>query len=275
MVMEYTFVSFVLTIVFALIYGIRIGRSSVSVVPSKIVLEPYRHVGGDRPSDVAIAAKAAQQAGFIAQGQRCPGPCSGDSGCLWPRLWYRRGLQRACSQALARALAKLLEPLEPMFIEESVLVENMEAFREITRHTTIPIATGERLFSRWDYKGLLRDGYVDIVQPDLSHAECKKIASMAEAYDVALAPHCPLLWRHAWMPPVIMPLSRFNYLHYNQGADLLWTISKTKRCLSTATGWLRFPRGPGSGWKSTRNSFAKRRKLVISRVQYRDIKIGQ
>ncbi|RUS21375.1 mandelate racemase/muconate lactonizing protein [Jimgerdemannia flammicorona] len=52
-----------------------------------------------------------------------------------------------------------------MFIEESVLVENMEAFREITRHTTIPI-----------------DGFT----------ECKKIASMAEAYDVALAPHCPL-----------------------------------------------------------------------------------
>ena len=52
------------------------------------------------------------------------------------------------------------------------------------------------MFSRWDFKSVLADGYVDIIQPDLSHAggitECKKIASMAEAYDVALAPHCPL-----------------------------------------------------------------------------------
>ncbi|MGO8658135.1 enolase C-terminal domain-like protein, partial [Rhizobium ruizarguesonis] len=54
----------------------------------------------------------------------------------------------------------------------------------------------ERLFSRWDFKQVLSDGYVDIIQPDLSHAggitECRKIAAMAEAYDVALAPHCPL-----------------------------------------------------------------------------------
>ena len=59
-----------------------------------------------------------------------------------------------------------------------------------------PIATGERLFSRYDFKRLLQAGGVDIIQPDLSHAggitEVKKIASMAEAYDVALAPHCPL-----------------------------------------------------------------------------------
>ena len=52
------------------------------------------------------------------------------------------------------------------------------------------------MFSRWDFKSLLSDGYVDIIQPDLSHAggisECRKIAAMAEAYDVAVAPHCPL-----------------------------------------------------------------------------------
>ena len=83
-----------------------------------------------------------------------------------------------------------------MFLEEPVLSENMESFADVARACNIPIATGERLFSRWDFKRLLNTGAIDIIQPDLSHAggitEVKKIASMAEAYDVALAPHCPL-----------------------------------------------------------------------------------
>ena len=97
---------------------------------------------------------------------------------------------------MAKVLAKKLEEFDPMFLEEPVLCENMEEFPEIAACCNIPIATGERLFSRYDFKRLLRTGGVDIIQPDLSHAggvtEVKKIASMAEAYDVALAPHCPL-----------------------------------------------------------------------------------
>ena len=63
-----------------------------------------------------------------------------------------------------------LEEFEPMFIEEPVLCENMEAFPEIAAACNIPIATGERLFSRYDFKRLLTHGGVDIIQPDLSHA---------------------------------------------------------------------------------------------------------
>lgn len=97
---------------------------------------------------------------------------------------------------MAKILAKKLEEFDLMFIEEPVLCDNMELFPEIARSCNLPIATGERLYSRWDFKRLLNIGGVDIIQPDLSHAggltEVKKIASMAEAYDVALAPHCPL-----------------------------------------------------------------------------------
>lgn len=97
---------------------------------------------------------------------------------------------------MAKILAKKLEEFDPMFIEEPVLCENMEVFKEIAVACNIPIATGERLFTKYDFKRLLQAGGVDIIQPDLSHAggltEVKKIASMAEAYDVALAPHCPL-----------------------------------------------------------------------------------
>ena len=83
---------------------------------------------------------------------------------------------------MAKVLAKELEQFKMMFIEEPVLCDNMESFAEIARHTCIPIATGERMYTRWDYKRLFDQKVVDIVQPDLSHAggiwECRKIAAM-------------------------------------------------------------------------------------------------
>ena len=85
-------------------------------------------------------------------------------------------------KSMAKVLAKELETYHPMFIEEPVLSEDIEALREVARYTSTPIATGERMFSRWDFKRVLTDGYVDIIQPDQSHAggisECKKIAAM-------------------------------------------------------------------------------------------------
>lgn len=99
-------------------------------------------------------------------------------------------------KATAKTLLKELEPFQILFVEEPVLIENEEAFAELHSCTKIPLATGERSFTRWGFKQMLTKGYVDIIQPDLSHAggisEVKKIASMAEAFDVALAPHCPL-----------------------------------------------------------------------------------
>src|SRR3546814_8202959 len=97
---------------------------------------------------------------------------------------------------MAKQLAKLLEPLGLLFIEEPLLSENHEGLVQIAQITSIPIALGERLYSRWDFKPFLAGGAVDIIQPDLSHAgglsECRRIAAMAEAYDVAVAPHWPL-----------------------------------------------------------------------------------
>lgn len=98
--------------------------------------------------------------------------------------------------SMARTLLKELEPLKPLFIEEPVLVENLDAFADLHRRSNIPLATGERSFTRWGFKELLERGCADIIQPDLSHAggisEVRRIAAMAETYDVALAPHCPL-----------------------------------------------------------------------------------
>lgn len=99
-------------------------------------------------------------------------------------------------KGMVKMMAKALEPYQPYFLEEAVLSENNEALSHLQSYTSIPIATGERMYSRWDFKKIIQEGLVDIVQPDLSHAggitEVKKIATMAEAYDIAIAPHCPL-----------------------------------------------------------------------------------
>jgi galactonate dehydratase len=100
------------------------------------------------------------------------------------------------ARPMAKWVAEELEPYRPMFIEEPIVPDQNDALAKLEAHTSIPIATGERMYTRWDFKRILEDNSVDVVQPDLSCAggitEVRKIASMAEAYDVALAPHCPI-----------------------------------------------------------------------------------
>lgn len=175
-------------------------------------MKVYSWIGGDRPSDVAAAAKERQSAGFSAIKMNATEELSYiDSYDKIDAVLERVASIREAvgkyfgiaidfhgrvHRPMARILAKKLEEFDPMFIEEPVLCENMEAFTEIAAACNIPIATGERLFSKWDFKRLFSCGGVNIIQPDLSHAggitEVKKIAAMAEAHDIALAPHCPL-----------------------------------------------------------------------------------
>jgi galactonate dehydratase len=158
-------------------------------------------------------------------------------------------------RAMAKRLVRALEPHGPLFIEEPVLPEHPEALRELARWTSVPIACGERLYTRWGFKDVLASGAVDIVQPDLSHAggllECRKIAAMAEAFDVAVAPHCPLgpialaacLQLDACTPnAVIQELSL--RMHYNEGADLLDYVSDTA-VFEIVDGYMAVPTGPG------------------------------
>ena len=172
----------------------------------------YSWIGGDRPSDVGNAAKAKMDEGFTAIKMNATEELQMiDSYDKIDAVLERvAAIREACGKyfgiaidfhgrvhkPMAKVLAKKLEEFDPMFIEEPVLCENMEVFKEIAACTNIPIATGERLFSKWDFKRLFKAGGIDIIQPDLSHAggitEVKKIAAMAESYDIALAPHCPL-----------------------------------------------------------------------------------
>jgi len=160
-------------------------------------------------------------------------------------------------KAMAKQLACTLEPLKPLFIEEPLLSENFEGLRQISQLTSIPIALGERLYTRWDFKEFLSQGIVDIVQPDPSHAggisECRRIAAAAEACDVGFAPHCPLgplafatcLQLAAATPNFLieeMPIG----IHYNEGADLL-TYVRNKEVFAIADGHVAVPTGVGLG----------------------------
>lgn len=100
------------------------------------------------------------------------------------------------SPALALELIQELAPYKPMFIEEPVLPENVDAMVRVAQKSPVPIATGERLYTKWGFREIIEKQGALILQPDLSHAggilECKKIAAMAEVYYMTIAPHCPL-----------------------------------------------------------------------------------
>lgn len=100
------------------------------------------------------------------------------------------------SPAMAPVLCEALKPYHPFFIEEPVLPENVDCMVNVARSTTIPIAAGERLFGKWQYRELLEKQAVAIVQPDICHCggifEGRKIAVMSELYFGSVAPHNPL-----------------------------------------------------------------------------------
>jgi galactonate dehydratase len=100
------------------------------------------------------------------------------------------------SPAMAIQFARALEPYRPMFLEEPCLPENVDTMVRVARSTSIPIATGERLFTKWGCREVLEKQAAAILQPDPSHCggifEARKIAAMAEVYYAGVAPHCPL-----------------------------------------------------------------------------------
>ena len=236
-------------------------------------MKVYSWIGGDRPTDVGNAAKEKQEAGFRAIKMNATEELQMvDSYEKIDQVLERvAAIREKCGKyfgiaidfhgrvhkPMAKILAKKLEEFDPMFIEEPVLCEHMENFKEIAAACNIPIATGERLYSRYDFKRLLQAGGVDIIQPDLSHAggitEVKKIAAMAEAYDVALAPHCPL-------GPIALSaclnVDAVSYnaviqeqsigIHYNVGKSVLDYV-KNKKDFEFTEGYVKLSQIPGLG----------------------------
>ena len=144
-----------------------------------------------------------------------------------------------------------------MFMEEVVLPENEEYFKDVAGLVSTPLATGERLCSRWAFKNLFRQGAVDIIQPDVALvggiSEMKKIIATAEAFDMAAAPHAPYgpialaatLQVDACSPNVFIQEQSLG-IHYNKGFDLLDFV-KNKDVFEYKDGFVDLPTKPGLG----------------------------
>jgi len=233
-------------------------------------VQVYGWIGGDRPQDVAAAARARKAQGFSIvkmNGVAETGYLESTKAlyAVADRLEAVKAegvevgidFHGRVHRAVAKQLVVTLEPLRPLFIEEPVLSEHIEALTQIGRLSSVPIALGERLYNRWDFKPFLAAGVVDIFQPDLSHAggisEGRRIAAMAEAYDVTVAPHCPLgplalasCLQLAGCTPNVTLQEMSLGIHYHTESDL-YTYVKNPAVLTPREGYLEIPTGPGLG----------------------------
>lgn len=217
-------------------------------------MKMYSWVGGDRPSDIIEQIAKLKEGGFDTFKMNG----TEELGLLDTSAAVDKAVQRVAeireafgntiefgldfhgrvAAPMAKTLLRELEQFRPLFVEEPVLAEQAEYYPRLAEMTSIPLAAGERMYSRFEFKNVFAAGGLSIVQPDLSHAggitECLKIASMAEAYDITLAPHCPL-GPVALASCLAVDFVSYNAvlqeqsmgIHYNKGGELLdYVINK-------------------------------------------------
>ncbi len=257
------------------IKGKALGVNVTELLGGKVrdKIKAYSWVGGDRPSDVVEGINKLREIGFDTfKLNGCE-----DLGYIDTHKKIRHSISIAAdirkefgddiefgldfhgrvTAPMAKIMMKELEPYHPFFIEEPVLAENYEYYRILADNSDLLIAAGERMYSRYDFKRVLEARGIFILQPDLSHAggitECMKIAALCEAYDVALAPHCPL-GPVALASCLAVDMVSYNAalqeqsmgIHYNQGAELLTYVNNPEDfCMSD--GYLHALTKPGLG----------------------------
>lgn len=233
----------------------------------------YSWIGGDRPADTAAQAQAAVARGFTAvkmngteemqyidshaKVEQAVANVAMIRESVGKHIGIGVDFHGRVHKPMAKVLMRELRDFNLMFIEEPVLSEHLEVIPELAAIGAAPIALGERLYSRWDFKRVFAQGGVDIIQPDPSHAggitETCKIAAMAEAYDIAVALHCPLgpiaLAANLQIDAVCYNAfiqEQSLGIHYNQGNDLLDYVHN-RDAFDYQDGYVAMPGGPGLG----------------------------
>ena len=240
--------------------------------PVRDRIRVYGWVGGDEPEEVADQIAEQVEAGLTAVKMNASGRMSRLASVAELDGVVRRvaaarevlgdhrdvavDFHGRFTLANARRVAPLLEPYRPFFLEEPVVPENSHLIGELVRATTTPVSTGERLYSRQEFLPVLQAG-IAVAQPDLSHAggitETRKIASLAEVFDVQLAPHCPLgplalaaCLQVGFATPNFLIQEQSIGIHYNQGAEVLDYLVDTVP-LQFVDGHVERLTGPGLG----------------------------
>ncbi|KAB8170958.1 galactonate dehydratase [Streptomyces sp. 3MP-14] len=239
--------------------------------PVRDRIRVYGWIGGDRPADLAEQANASAEMGLTAvkmNGSAELGPVDTPARvravvervatvreALGDELDLAVDFHGRFSPAMARRVLPLLEPHLPLFVEEPVVPELSARLPELAAASSVPLATGERLYSRWDFDPVLRSG-IAVAQPDLSHAggisEVRRIAAAAETHGVTLAPHCPL-GPIALAASLQIDLAVPNFLiqeqstgiHYNTIEPLDYLLDRSVFALHE--GHMLPPTGPGLG----------------------------
>lgn len=236
-------------------------------------MKMYSWVGGDRPAEVIADIRKLQAIGFDTfKLNGCEEMALIDNSrtvdaavavvaeireAFGNAIEFGLDFHGRVAAPMARVLIRELEPYRPLFIEEPVLAEQAEYYPRLAAMTHIPIAAGERMFSRYDFKRVFTAGGIAIIQPDLSHAggitECHKIAAMAEAWDIALAPHCPLgplalasCLHVDFVAHNAMLQEQSMGIHYNQGAELFDYVLNPED-FRFHDGYMLPPKKPGLG----------------------------
>ena len=236
-------------------------------------IKVYSWIGGDRPSEVAEQAQDRFDRGFTAVKMNA----TEELHYIDSYKKVDEVVERVASirerfgdamdigvdfhgrvhKPMAKVLAKALEPFHPMFLEEVVLPENEEHYKEVADAVAVPLATGERLYTRWQFKNIFKQGAIDIIQPDVALCggilETRKIAAMAEAHDMAVAPHAPYgpvalaatLQVDSCTPNVFIQEQSLG-IHYNKGFDLLDFV-KNKVVFQYKDCYVDLPSKPGLG----------------------------
>lgn len=232
----------------------------------------YAWVGGDEPSELAEQIAAQVAAGFTAvkvnaSGRMSPIASPAEVVAVVQRaaaareaLGPDRDMAIDChgrfTPATARRVLPELAPLRPLFVEEPVLPEHGHVLAAIIASTPVPVAVGERIFSRAGFLPVLQAG-VAVVQPDLSHAggitEVTRIASLADTFGAHLAPHCPLgpialaaSLQVGFATPNLLIQEQSLGIHYNKDADLLSYVADPEPFRFT-DGHAHLTRLPGLG----------------------------
>jgi len=233
----------------------------------------YIWIGGDRPTNLVADAKAAIERGFTAVKMNiCEELAIVDTYAAVDRIVAQLSeLRQAVGSRLdlafdfhgrvhapmARVLVRELEPLRPMFIEDPVAPGQLEALAQLSAATSIPLAVGERMHGRAEFKALFEARAAQVINPDPAHvggiSETVRLGAMAEVYDVALAPHCPLgpialaacLQIDAVCHNAFIQEQSLG-MQYNTSNDLLDYMTETNR-FQYDSGAIRIPNGPGLG----------------------------
>jgi len=241
--------------------------------PVRDKVKTYCWIGGDRPEGLVAQATALKARGFTAAKMNVCGELQiVDSFAKIKAIVKQLGDLRDAvgfdmdlafdfhgrvHAPMAKVLLRELEPIRPIFVEDAVVSAQIDVMADLARSTTVPLCVGERLHSRYDFKQVFEKRAAAIVNPDTAHvggiSEIVRIGAWAEAYDVALAPHCPIgpIALAACLQVDAICYNAFIQeqslgIHYNEGSDLLDYVAHGKG-FSYNEGYLAIPDRPGLG----------------------------